>query len=952
MNDSTPTVTAKSANYVPSSELFARLLSQENIGTRVDPYAKTASFNPVARELVLPSWQGFESAAWYLFIAHEVGHALFTPAQWMKNPAVDSMMKRHKVTIGQVHSVLNVLEDIRIERKIRAQYRGLGGFFSRGYAELVSRDFFKFGTKMSPERWAKYGILDHLNLYAKVGNLCNLSLTDPHQIAWYNRAVTLDTFDDLLILADEIIAFVKAKKEKSETANDHSQPSPEKSKDESPKSKDKPKDKGPKQDPKPEDKGDDQGSDGPGEDIEESDEEGEGSEPSGEELPESEAPKSPSPDSTEGEGDEEGDEEGEESEGSSGAEDLEGDEAEGESESKDGASGDEGESEDTDADSDADASKGDADGDDSTDSDEEGDSQTPGTENSPNMKPGTPSTEGAEDSLSSETQEAANQALDDAAQTYGKTRTIVPTDLAYLNDEDVDLKTVLAGWNASPAAKAIFLDAVIQHRREASPILASMVSTFRANQSATLHHRDQIAKSGVVDPIRLAGYRFTEDVFLRRTITQKGQSHGFVLNVDWSGSMGSKMPTMLWQILHMIWFAETIKVPVDVYAFSSTIPYNPKASHTHTGVGNICLYQSSASAALKTEALAYIMSLMYKFAAVTSNLNYTIAYGNANYDPSRPLIKYATASSLTASGRVLSTLPVASHSTVNKVFALSYLALAAALESTYGSLGYTPLFHAILSTIPVVRAFRERNRIEQCVSLWLTDGADTQGANVTDMKHGGINQYLSIRSTFFSPMTGKEYEAGDLLMPALVQFHKDATGASVVFVDLCSNPKDSLVRILDSTSIKELGDSILATDENGRTVVPYRYSRRSRYSRLGSSSRPAPKAKPLSNAKMRRTVIIKKSKGTFGLDGIVSIDGKDFPMGADAYIVADPAAFTEGSKYAQFAAKKILAKTEGVDSSITKTQESRILDAVNTTSAHLAMRRFTEILVPFLADSK
>ena len=81
---------------------------------------QTASFNVNTRVLTLPKWEKASNAVADLLVAHEVGHALFTPNEdW-----------RDKVSCP--HMFVNVTEDARIENLMKRKYAGLPKTFYRG----------------------------------------------------------------------------------------------------------------------------------------------------------------------------------------------------------------------------------------------------------------------------------------------------------------------------------------------------------------------------------------------------------------------------------------------------------------------------------------------------------------------------------------------------------------------------------------------------------------------------------------------------------------------------------------------------------------------------------------------------------------------------------------------------------------------------------------------------
>jgi hypothetical protein len=140
---------------IQTKSLLAKLMATENLiveQRKVD----TASFDVVKRVLTVPVLDKNISAYLYdMFMGHEVGHALETPAAGMK--------KAWELKIPM--SIMNVLEDVRIERKIKNKYPGLRASFVKGYRELIEKNF--FGTNGADLNDMNF--LDRVNLHTKGG---------------------------------------------------------------------------------------------------------------------------------------------------------------------------------------------------------------------------------------------------------------------------------------------------------------------------------------------------------------------------------------------------------------------------------------------------------------------------------------------------------------------------------------------------------------------------------------------------------------------------------------------------------------------------------------------------------------------------------------------------------------------------------------------------------------
>ena len=111
---------------------LARLLATENLIVE-HKKVETAQFDTKSRVLTLPMWNTASNYVYDMLVAHEVGHALFTPPiMWKKDEYKDVPM-----------SYVNVIEDARIERLMKQKFAGLNKDFYKGYEELNAIDFFE-----------------------------------------------------------------------------------------------------------------------------------------------------------------------------------------------------------------------------------------------------------------------------------------------------------------------------------------------------------------------------------------------------------------------------------------------------------------------------------------------------------------------------------------------------------------------------------------------------------------------------------------------------------------------------------------------------------------------------------------------------------------------------------------------------------------------------------------
>ena len=171
---------------------IAKLLAEEDIFV-VHKQMETAYFDVKNRELGLPIWKEntMEAIEEELLICHEIGHALYTPLDMLENSQLRKIDS----------SVVNVLEDARIEKKVKNKYLGTVRVFNAGYASLIKKDF--FGT--SGKDLATFNLIDRINLFFK-GNT-NVTFSDAEKV-WVDRTAKTETPDDVLTLAEELIAWM------------------------------------------------------------------------------------------------------------------------------------------------------------------------------------------------------------------------------------------------------------------------------------------------------------------------------------------------------------------------------------------------------------------------------------------------------------------------------------------------------------------------------------------------------------------------------------------------------------------------------------------------------------------------------------------------------------------------------------------------------------------------
>ena len=482
-----------------SNSLLAKLMAKENLHIE-QSNVSTASFDVEKRILTLPILNGNMSPDLYdLFMSHEVGHALYTP--------LDGMSRAYEAKYSM--SVMNVLEDSRIERKIKTSYPGVRAAFIRGYRELMQQNF--FGVK--PSEMNDLSFIDRVNLYCKLGadSCIKFNAVEKALIA---KIETTQTYDDVMEVYKEVSRYMKMQKKKNKNQQAKSEPSPQ------------------PQEINQEEIDPSQFSDMH---LAEQDEESEGD-------------KQPSSDSESTNEEQDNSDNEEEPSSVATPTSKEKDEDDSVDEEKlDEIIG--GKVNRTDKEPEEDAE--------TYDDEDLEDEEEPVSETDQNYRD---NEHKLFDGYS-------------RPYTYGNIPKLDMSEIVIDHkiiwkrfDELVNRKythiTPEVYYNESSRLLKIF-------RNEVKPIVSYLVKEFELKKNAEQSKRNSTSTSGELDMDKIFGYKFNEDLFKKMTIIPGGKSHGLVMFLDWSGSMQEHMNGTIKQLLTLTMFCKSINIPFEVYAFTS-----------------------------------------------------------------------------------------------------------------------------------------------------------------------------------------------------------------------------------------------------------------------------------------------------------------------------------------------------------------------------------------------
>ena len=473
---------------------LAKLLANENI-TIQHNNVKTASFDVKNRVLTLPIFKEKSGDVYDMLIAHECAHALWTPYE--KWQGIDN---------AELRSYVNVLEDCRIDLLIQAKYPGVVRNYQNGFDILEKQNFFGIGGKDINK---EFMIIDKINLRSKSLQRMPFIFT-PEDNLWLAKVDALKTFDDVLVLAKELLDWQKEQVEQMQKLPDFdSHPlakSYELADDE---------DDFDDFDDEQDGNGDGEGN---GSDIKESDDEAD-------EL-----------NDYNNFGDQKADDEKDSNQsGDNGQskENIKSNEAKESDRFAKGAGGD------------GSMKKLKSITDDSfTQKQEElQDNKSKGFRYgkipTPNL--------GKDGNLTS-----------------WKT---------FLSDMEKYKVKNLKSYSGTKSYVEYLDTQFKKFTKENKKTVMYLVKEFEMKKAATAYKRASTDKTGIIDPLKLPQYQYNEDIFKKLTIIPDGKNHGMMMLLDWSGSMSDVLFNTVKQLINLVEFCRKVNIPFEVYFFTSERSY-------------------------------------------------------------------------------------------------------------------------------------------------------------------------------------------------------------------------------------------------------------------------------------------------------------------------------------------------------------------------------------------
>ena len=294
-----------------------------------------------------------------------------------------------------------------------------------------------------------------------------------------------------------------------------------------------------------------------------------------------------------------------------------------------------------------------------------------------------------------------------------------------------DYKKVLEDWHIEVDRGYLARDIVEYNRKQMTAwkmkekeTISFLVKEFEQKKAAEMYARINISKTGVIDTNKLHSYKYNDDIFRRLTNIPKGKNHGFIMFLDWSGSMQWQLKDTMKQLFSLCLFCKQIGVPFEVYAFKDCgcdSPFTYIGQENVIGGSNLSL-RNFLSSRMNIQELNFAMTILW----CAANRNWV----NCDH------------------------------------------------------MGGTPLNHAIMVAPKLVEDFRDKNKLEIVNTIFLTDGDSNPSDGIKNETTPRVPN-MSRRYFYIDKVTRKTYDWesygwANTNTNTLLRILKDRTGCNLV----------------------------------------------------------------------------------------------------------------------------------------------------------------------------
>ncbi len=176
-------------------ETYSQVLSAKDIRLSYSQCASTASYDLLTHEVILPMWDCLDEESTQALTSHEIGHAKFS----------DYELEAFKDLFARYKDLFNVVEDARIERLMKQEFKGLNRIFKDGYSILANEGIFPL------DGIDKASLVERLNIFAKFGFMVEVPFFNKEESSFAFRLMNLSTKADVVDLCEDVYVYLKEK---------------------------------------------------------------------------------------------------------------------------------------------------------------------------------------------------------------------------------------------------------------------------------------------------------------------------------------------------------------------------------------------------------------------------------------------------------------------------------------------------------------------------------------------------------------------------------------------------------------------------------------------------------------------------------------------------------------------------------------------------------------------
>ena len=339
-----------------------------------------------------------------------------------------------------------------------------------------------------------------------------------------------------------------------------------------------------------------------------------------------------------------------------------------------------------------------------------------------------------------------------------------------------------------------------------------LIKEFELKRNARQFARASVSKTGELDMKKVFGYKFNDDLFRRMTVVPKGKSHGLVMFIDYSGSMTDNIKSTIEQTLVLATFCRKVNIPFRVYAFTDLISNDLVEEMNYPDSEEYREYLSY-SKYLKNPGLAK------KYAKFSENDKEMSL--NSNGFRLREYISSEMSGTEFKEAVKYWLLIGELHSNRSWQYKESEVSLPREFKlSEFESLNGTPLNEAIVSSVAIVKEFKNKYKLDVVNTVFLTDGEANDTSSIVDKQRAGGEAFIGTSHTITNSNViirdiktmseGKKPPGADLTV-GLLNLLKSITGVNVIGFFITPQARNAKRYILGR--IERSGTHIIDLDE-------------------------------------------------------------------------------------------------------------------------------------------